>query len=140
MCKRLCDEVAKSMENLNNVTEGERAHVGAVLSDNKEKFMRTFEKVLEDSVKKGYGPIMEAVQVLPKDELASLAEALVYLTSVKRRVTMTPETVGGPIDVAVISKGDGMIWIKRKMYFRPELNPRFFEIRYRESLDARKTE
>jgi len=40
-----------------------------------------------------------------------------------RRVSMDAETVGGPIDVAVISKGDGFVWIKRKHYFRSELNP-----------------
>ena len=34
-----------------------------------------------------------------------MAESLVNLTSFKRRVTMDAETVGGPIDVAVISKG-----------------------------------
>jgi len=31
------------------------------------------------------------------------------------------ETVGGPIDVAVLSKGDGFVWIKRKSYFDPRL-------------------
>lgn len=36
------------------------------------------------------------------------------------------ETVGGPIDVVVISKGDGLVWIKRKHYFLPELNHRYF--------------
>jgi hypothetical protein len=39
---------------------------------------------------------------------------------------MDTETVGGAVDVAVISKGDGFIWIKRKHYFKPELNARFF--------------
>ncbi len=34
------------------------------------------------------------------------------------------ETVGGPIDVAVITKGDGFVWVKRKHYFSPEYNPR----------------
>ena len=38
---------------------------------------------------------------------------------------MSDETVGGPIDVAVVSKGDGFIWIKRKHYFDPVLNQRF---------------
>ena len=71
-------------------------------------------------------PITEAVPVLPKDELAAMAESLVNLTLFKRRVSMGPETVGGPIDVAVISKGDGFIWIKRKHYFAPELNPSYF--------------
>lgn len=71
-------------------------------------------------------PIMSIVESLPKDELAEMAEALVNLTSLKRRVTPEAETVGGPIDVAVISKGDGLIWIKRKHYFSPELNFRYF--------------
>jgi hypothetical protein len=67
-------------------------------------------------------PILDAVVSLPKDELANLAEALVNLTCIKRRVSTERETVGGPVDVAVISKGDGFVWIKRKRYFRPELN------------------
>ncbi len=71
-------------------------------------------------------PIMSIVGSLPKEELAEMAETLVNLTSFKRRVTPEQETVGGPIDVAVISKGDGLVWIKRKHYFVPELNPRYF--------------
>lgn len=70
-------------------------------------------------------PIISAVAMLPKDELAAMAEALVNLTSFRRRVSTDAETVGGPIDVAVISKGDGFVWIKRKHYFKPELNPGF---------------
>jgi len=29
------------------------------------------------------------------------------------------------IDVAVISKGDGFVWIRRKHYFNQELNPHY---------------
>jgi hypothetical protein len=72
------------------------------------------------------GPIMKAVAALPIEELALMAESLVNLTSFKRKVSMQRETVGGPIDVAVISKGDGFIWIKRKHYFEPDKNPHFF--------------
>ena len=77
-------------------------------------------------------PVIDVVAVLPKDELAAMAESLVNLTSFKRRVSMEKETVGGPIDVAIISKGDGLIWIKRKHYFAPELNRQFFANYYRE--------
>jgi hypothetical protein len=70
-------------------------------------------------------PIMDAVALLPKDQLAVMAETLVNLTSFKRRMSKDLETVGGPIDVAVISKGDGFVWIKRKHYFDTELNPRY---------------
>jgi hypothetical protein len=45
---------------------------------------------------------------------------------------MDAETVGGAIDVAVISKGDGFVWIKRKHYFRPELNGHFQENYFRD--------
>ena len=55
-----------------------------------------------------------------------MAETLVHLTLFKQRVSSNVnETVGGPIDVAIISKGDGFIWIKRKHYFKPDLNPTF---------------
>lgn len=71
-------------------------------------------------------PILNMVAMLPKDELAKMAETLVNLTSFKRRITIDQETVGGPIDVAVISKSDGFIWIKRKYYFNSELNHDYF--------------
>ena len=71
-------------------------------------------------------PVVDTVMSLPKSELAEMAETLVNLTSFRRRVTPDAETVGGPVDVAVISKGDGFVWIKRKHYFRPELNHQFF--------------
>lgn len=90
-----------------------------------------FQEQMRDLLEKQHsGPIMSVVGVLPKEELAEMAEALVNLTSLKRRVTSEDETVGGPVAVAVISKGDGLIWIKRKHYFAPELNHRFLtEIR-----------
>lgn len=72
-------------------------------------------------------PVLSAVASLPKDELAAMAESLINLTSFKRKVTIETETVGGAIDVAVISKGDGFIWIKRKHYFQPQLNQHFAE-------------
>lgn len=71
------------------------------------------------------GPIIDAVASLPKDELGAMAEALVNLTSFKRRVTLDAETVGGAVDVAVISKGDGLIWLKRKHYFDTSSNPQY---------------
>lgn len=71
-------------------------------------------------------PVMAMVTSLPKDELGAMAESLVNLTKFKRRVSNQQETVGGPIDVAVITKGDGFVWMKRKHYFDRHLNPRYF--------------
>lgn len=71
-------------------------------------------------------PLRRVIGSLPVDELAELAETLVLLESLKERVTRPSTSVSGPIDVAVISKNDGFIWIKRKHYFDPKLNPRYF--------------
>jgi hypothetical protein len=52
---------------------------------------------------------------LPRQELAGLAEALVSITIFVAKMSAGKrETVGGPIDVALISKGDGFVWVKRK--------------------------
>jgi len=81
-------------------------------------------------------PIVNMVSLLPKDELANLAESLVALTSLKRRVSSDAETVGGAIDVALISKGDGFVWIKRKYYFPEDLNPQFNRTYLQEQIDT----
>jgi len=70
-------------------------------------------------------PHVQVVSTMPKEELAVLAEAFINLTALKRKASQDQETVGGPTDVAVISKGDGFIWVKRKHYFDPKLNPGF---------------
>ncbi|SDK34317.1 hypothetical protein [Sediminibacillus albus] len=68
-------------------------------------------------------PLLGIVRSLPKEELAEMAEALVNLTYFKKRLTRATESVGPPIDVAVITKGDGFVWVKRKNYFDPDINP-----------------
>lgn len=72
------------------------------------------------------GPIIDMIRFMPNQELATLAASLIDLTSLKRRVSRERETVGGDVDVAVISKSEGFVWIKRKHYFPGDLNPRFF--------------
>ena len=75
--------------------------------------------------------IIGAEDGVEKEDLIDVAESLISLTSLKRRMTFAEESVGGPVDVAVISKGDGFIWIKRKHYFDPKLNNHFFENYYK---------
>lgn len=71
-------------------------------------------------------PLVTTVGHLAISDMANVAESLVALTSLVNRMSPKEESVGGPVDVAVISKGDGLIWIKRKHYFNPELNAHFF--------------
>ena len=64
---------------------------------------------------------------LGKEDLGDMAENLVRMTCLKRHITTDEETVGGPVDVAVITKGDGFVWLKRKHYFPADINHRYFE-------------
>ncbi len=76
-------------------------------------------------------PLLQTVIGLDKEDMANMAESFISLTSLVRRMQPGEETVGGPVDVAVISKGDGFVWINRKHYFKPELNPTFFQNYFR---------
>lgn len=61
--------------------------------------------------------IREAIGSLTIGELAQVASTFVGFSSFEQQISMALETVGGPVDVAVISKGEGFIWIERKHYF-----------------------
>ena len=109
--------------------------------DEKQKFINEISKieVANDSLNSSFvdfldqlkqdhaDPILASISALPKDELSNLAESLIKITSIKRKVQSDLETVGGPIDVAIITRGDGFIWTKRKHYFDSDLNPQFFK-------------
>ena len=123
----------KIVERIPNLSESGRKALRENLKQESDRIFKEYQEweekyIIQNHVK----PIIDMVAVLPKDELAVMAESFVHLTSFKRKITMGAETVSEPIDVAVNSKGDGFVWIKRKHYFKPELNPHFFSNYYRE--------
>ena len=61
---------------------------------------------------------------MPIQDAADLAEFLVYSTCMYTRFKRGAATVGGPIEVAAITKHEGFKWIKRKHYFDMSLNRR----------------
>lgn len=131
--ERLPELVAEVGEHL-DLSEAKRAVLQEAFREKCIEVVRgDYENALDQfSRENNVVPIIDIVGMLPKTELAEMAESLINLTSFKRRVTPEAETVGGPIDVAVISRGDGFIWIKRKHYFTTDLNPHFLANYYRE--------
>jgi hypothetical protein len=108
--------------------EGDRAAFEAEIIASEEAFFKDLhDEAFQTLRDQSQLEIEEMVEFMPKVEMGRMAEALVNLTSIKRRVSRGMETVGGPIDVAVISRSDGFVWVKRKHYFPPELNNRFFD-------------
>jgi len=122
------------VDNIKGYTVEEKKKLKGKLVGIGMEILKDLGKKLANYIEETYSsPVTTVISMLPKDELAAMAESLVNLTSFKRKVTMESETVGGPIDVAVISKGDGFIWIKRKHYFEAELNAQFFANYYKEA-------
>lgn len=117
----------KLLEHISELDETRKAEIKRAVEGGNQGVVETINESLEDFTHDEYvAPIIDTVEALTKDQLAEMAESLVNLTSLKRRVSEAVETVGGPVDVAVISKGDGLVWIKRKHYFDPALNQQFF--------------
>ena len=59
-------------------------------------------------------PIFRAINSLPKKELGETAASLIKLNSFQQKVMHSVETVGGPIDVAVITRNGGLEWSREK--------------------------
>lgn len=118
--QNLLDGVPRVSKRVKEVAQAQIADLGKIALEHMEdifipKLRQKFRQQMEDMV-----------LFMPKQDLANLAEALVNITSLKRRFSGDQETVAGPIDVAVISKSDGFVWVRRKHYFDANLNPRFF--------------
>lgn len=93
-----------------------------------DKYQDLYKKSMNEYIDTNYvNKLLEMVGSLGKEDLGDMAENLVRMTCLKRHITTDEETVGGPVDVAVITKGDGFVWLKRKHYFSADINHRYFE-------------
>lgn len=103
------------------------------INNNLGNYEKEYFKACHDLTSRDYiAPLINSVVTLDKEDLADFVESLIKLTSIKRKISPDQPTVGGPIDVMVISKGDGIIWMRRKHYFKPELNNHFFQNYFRQ--------
>ena len=86
-----------------------------ILAESLKEILNEFDKELtEDIFRVNTSPILEIVSSLPTINLAEMAESLINITSLRRHNSTDQDTVGGPTDVAIISKVDGFVWVKRK--------------------------
>lgn len=107
--------------------KAKQAYLDKVVPPSSEAVLAAVRRLRDLRKRKHLDPVLQSIEFLPKNELAHVASSLVNLSSFQKRISISEdETVGGPIDVAVISKGDGFVWIDRKHYFKRELNRHFF--------------
>ena len=102
---------AAKFENLDEIVNKARREMG--------------EAILDRARKEHAYPLRRVLGVLPVDEMAELAETLINLQALKEKVTKSSETVGGFVDVAIITKSEGLVWVKRKHFFDIGLNSRY---------------
>ena len=117
---RVLSLVTDGNENLNTEWVERLISLSDVLATN-------LREQVQFSVQSRKKDVLAVVEMLPLKELANVASTLVKLSSFEQQLSPQTEVVGEPIDVAVISKGDGFIWIDRKYYFKKELNYRYFD-------------
>ena len=66
--------------------------------------------------------IIDAVDSFNINDMANMAENLVSITNLQRHMTSLEESVGGPVDVAVITRKEGFKWVKHKHWYDKEMN------------------
>jgi hypothetical protein len=115
------------IDSIETMNDAEKSNLKAQFQPKSDELVMRISTYMNNYRASNVVPIINVVISLPKTELAAMAESLVNLTSLKRKVSLQAETVGGPVDVAVISKRDGFVWIKKKQYFSPELNPQLVQ-------------
>ena len=120
------EELIKTNKKINGKEEHEILSDLEILKKNNEQIVLDFVGFIDNLKDKNSEPILKSIRSLPKDELANLSESLINITSLKVKVQDNLETVGGDVDVAIITKGDGFVWTKRKHYFEKSFNPQFF--------------
>lgn len=79
--------------------------------------MAKIEALLPDAYREAVPPGM------PLADAIGLAQFLVNTTIGYVRYLLGPDTVGGPVEVAGISRHEGFKWVQRKHYYPAELNP-----------------
>jgi hypothetical protein len=120
--KKFVDEAIKSVsDKFGGNTKSERT-VKNLQSSVDKRFQSMIKKLKDDSRQ----DLLDIVYFMSKKELADIAYALVELTSHKRRFSTDEQSVGGPIDVAILTKSEGLVWIKRKHYFTPDVNQGYY--------------
>jgi hypothetical protein len=63
-----------------------------------------------------------SVPAMPIQDAIDVARFLVDTATKFARYGLRPETIGGPTEIAAITKHEGFKWVERKHYYRSTLN------------------
>jgi len=79
------------------------------------QYLDAFRGMIGDYQQQAYiNPVLRVLEIAARNELADTARELVMLNVFKKRIMAQKQTVGGAIDVAVISRENGFQWFTRQ--------------------------
>lgn len=79
------------------------------------QYLDAFRGMIGDYQQQAYiNPVLRVLEIAARSELAETARELVSLNVFKKRIMAQKQTVGGAIDVAVISRDHGFQWFTRQ--------------------------
>jgi hypothetical protein len=109
MLAGLVDQIVEAMPTQDaNARESVR---GRFQRDFVPKYFDAFHRMIADYQQQAFiNPILRVLEIAAKNELAETARDLVGLNVFKKRITAQKQTVGGAIDVAIISREAGFQW------------------------------
>lgn len=81
------------------------------VNDVRQKFVGQLAQKIQDSSISG---VVDAVESFNVADMAKMAESLISVTNLHRHFSSSEESVGGPVNVAVITKTEGFVWLSHK--------------------------
>jgi len=112
-------------EAITRLVMGYGTTMSAVLTENLGVPLEQVPQVMEILSKSLQAPLVMAA--MPIQDAIDLAQFLVETTVKFSRFTPGAPTVGGPVEVAAITKHEGFKWVCRKHYYREDFNPPYSE-------------
>ncbi len=94
-------------------------HLKEILQEN-DIPQKTIDNIVDDCYNNFQLPL--GVPAMPIQDAIDLVKFLVEMAINTSRFVPGAQVIGGPIDIAVITKHEGFKWIERKHYFKKELN------------------
>jgi hypothetical protein len=105
------DSALNALRSRMNPSGASDADLDEVVASGHRSLNENWERVCQEEF---VGPMIDTIGGLPPAEIARMAEALVGLQVLRQLTQAETETVGGPIDVALITREQGFRWLRHK--------------------------
>ena len=125
---RLTEQIPAMVSKIPGVGETKMDYFNKNFEQEKEHILESINEIVSDEiwteVEYRSSRFNSVTKSLPIDELARFVEKMVSLEVNMTHFLEDIRSVGGPIDVATVTKEDGFLWVRSKQNHDPSINPR----------------